>query len=154
MDEIISKKQLREFGLLIGFGFPLLIGWLIPALTGHGLREWTLWVGFIGLIIGLTSPRLLYYPYKFWMKLGLILGWFNSRIILCLVYMIVLIPIAFAMRLIGYDPLRRRQKGEKTYREIKKTIIQISPASFKKWNHFLILLKTYGTFLKSEKNIG
>ena len=120
MDEIISKKQLREFGLLIGFGFPLLIGWLIPALTGHGLREWTLWVGFIGLIIGLTSPRLLYYPYKFWMKLGLILGWFNSRIILCLVYMIVLIPIAFVMRLIGYDPLRSRRKGEKTYREIKK----------------------------------
>jgi len=120
MDEIISKKQLREFGLLIGFGFPLLIGWLIPALTGHGLREWTLWVGFIALIIGLTSPRLLYYPYKFWMKLGLILGWVNSRIILCLVYMIVLIPIAFVMRLIGYDPLRRRRKGEKTYREIKK----------------------------------
>ena len=120
MDEIISKKQLREFGLLIGFGFPLLIGWLIPALTGHGLREWTLWVGFIALIIGLTSPRLLYYPYKFWMKLGLILGWGNSRIILCLIYMIVLIPIAFVMRLIGYDPLRRRRKGEKTYREIKK----------------------------------
>ena len=120
MDEIISKKQLREFGLLIGFGFPLLIGWLIPALTGHGLREWTLWVGFIALIIGLTSPRLLYYPYKFWMKLGLILGWVNSRIILCVVYMIVLIPIAFVMRLIGYDPLRRRRKGEKTYREIKK----------------------------------
>jgi len=120
MDEIISKKQLREFGLLIGFGFPLLIGWLIPALTGHGFREWTLWVGFIGLIIGLTSPRLLYYPYKFWMKLGLILGWVNSRIILCLVYTIVLIPIAFVMRLIGYDPLRRRRKGEKTYREIKK----------------------------------
>ena len=120
MDEIISKKKLREFGLLIGFGFPLLIGWLIPALTGHGFREWTLWVGFIGLIIGLTSPRLLYYPYKFWMKLGLILGWVNSRIILCLVYMIVLIPIAFVMRLIGYDPLRTKQNGEKTYKQNRK----------------------------------
>ena len=120
MKEIISKKQLREFGLLIGFVFPLLIGWLIPALTGHGLREWTLWVGFIGLIIGLTSPRLLYYPYKFWMKLGLILGWVNSRIILGLVYIIVLLPIAFAMRLLRYDPLRTRGKGEKTYREIRK----------------------------------
>ena len=117
MKEIISKKQLREFGLLIGFGFPLLIGWLIPALTGHGLSEWTLWVGFIALIIGLTSPRLLYYPYKFWMKLGLILGWVNSRIILCLVYMIVLLPISFVMRLIGYDPLRTKLKEVKTYRE-------------------------------------
>ena len=120
MKEIISNKRLREFGLLIGFGFPLLIGWLIPLLTGHGFRIWTLWVGFPGLLIGLTSPRLLYYPYKFWMKLGLILGWVNSRIILCLIYMIVLIPIAFVMRLIGYDPLRRLGKGEKTYREKKK----------------------------------
>ena len=120
MKEIISKKQLREFGILIGFGFPLLIGWFIPSLTGHGFREWTLWVGFIGLIIGLTSPRLLYYPYKFWMKLGLTLGWVNSRIILGLVYMIVLLPIAFVMRLIGYDPLRTKQNGEKTYRENRK----------------------------------
>ena len=120
MKEIISKKQLREFGLLIGFGFPLIIGWFIPALTGHGLRSWTLWVGFLGLLIGLTSPKLLYYPYKFWMELGLILGWVNSRIILGFVYMIVLLPIAFIMRLIGHDPLRTKRKGEKTYREKRK----------------------------------
>ena len=120
MKEIISKKQLREFGLLIGFGFPLLIGWLIPALMGYEFRAWTLWVGFIGLLFGINSPRLLYYPYKFWIKLGLTLGWVNSRIILGLVYMIILLPIAFIMRLIGYDPLRTKQSGEKTYRENRK----------------------------------
>ena len=120
MKEIISKKQLREFGLLIGFGFPFLIGWLIPALTGHGFRAWTLWVGFLGLLIGLTSPCLLYYPYKFWMKLGLTLGWVNSKIILGLVYIFVLLPIAFGMRLIGYDPLRTRRNGEKSFREKRK----------------------------------
>ena len=120
MKEIISNKRLREFGLLIGFGFPLLIGWLIPVLTGHGFRVWTLWIGFPGLLIGLTSPHLLYYPYKFWMKLGVILGWVNSRIILGLVFIIVLLPISFVMRLIGYDPLRTKRKGEKTYREKRK----------------------------------
>ena len=120
MKEIISKKQLREFGLLIGFGFPLLIGWLIPALMGHEFRAWTLWVGFIGLLFGINSPRLLYYPYKFWIKLGLTLGWFNSRIILGLVYIIILLPIAFVMRLFGYDPLRTKQSEEKTYRENRK----------------------------------
>ena len=120
MKEIISKKQLREFGILIGFGFPLLIGWLMPALIGHEFRVWTLWVGFIGLLFGMTSPRLLYYPYKFWMKLGLTLGWVNSRIILSLAYIIVLLPIAFVMRLIGYDPLRTKAKEVKTYRENRK----------------------------------
>ena len=120
MKEIISNKRLREFGLLIGFGFPLLIGWLIPVLTGHGFRVWTLWIGFPGLLIGLTSPRILYYPYKFWMKLGVILGWVNSRIILGLVFIIVLLPISFVMRLIGYDPLRTKLKEVKTYRENRK----------------------------------
>ena len=120
MKEIISKRKLREFGLLIGFGFPLLIGLLIPALTGDGFRAWTAWVGFVGLLSGLTSPNLLYYPYKFWMKLGLTLGWVNSRIILGLIYMIILLPIAFIMRLIGYDPLRTKRKVEKTFREKRK----------------------------------
>ena len=120
MKEIISNKRLREFGLLIGFGFPLLIGWLVPALTGHGFREWTLWVGFLGLISGIIFPRSLYYPYKFWMKLGLTLGWINSRIILCLVFIIVLLPISVVMRLIGYDPLRTKRKEVKTYRENQK----------------------------------
>ena len=117
MNEIISKKQLREFGLLIGFGFPILLGWLLPSLFGHGLRAWTLWVGVPGLILGLTAPRLLKYPYKGWITLGHVLGWVNSHIILGLVFIFVLQPIAYIMRLTGYDPLRRRRKGEKTYRE-------------------------------------
>ena len=120
MKKIISNKLLREFGLLIGFGFPLFIGWLIPAFTGHGFRAWTLWVGSLGILIGVTSPRLLYYPYKFWMKLGLTLGWINSRIILGLVFIIVLLPISVVMGLIGYDPLRTKLKEVKTYRENRK----------------------------------
>ena len=117
MKEIISKKQLQEFGLLIGFGFPILIGWLLPSLFGHQFRTWTLWVGVPGLLIGCTAPRLLHYPYKGWMVLGHILGWINSHIILGLVFIFVLQPIAYIMRLTGYDPLKTKRKGEKTYRE-------------------------------------
>ena len=118
--EIISKKRLREFGLLIGFGFPILIGWMLPSIFGHEFRAWTLWVGITGFILGLTAPRLLHYPYEVWMALGRLLGWVNSRIILGLVYIIVLLPIAFVMRIFGYDPLRRQRKGDKTYRENKQ----------------------------------
>jgi len=117
MKDTISKKQLREFGLLIGFGFPILIGWLLPSIFGHELRLWTLWLGIPGLILGLTAPRLLKYPYKGWMALGHTLGWINSHIILGLVFILVLQPIAYIMRLSGYDPLRRRRKGKATYRE-------------------------------------
>ena len=120
MKETITKKQLRDFGLLIGFGFPILIGWLLPAIFGHEFRTWTLWIGFPGLILGLTAPRLLHYPYKSWIALGHALGWINSHIILGLVFIFVLQPIAYIMRLIGYDPLRTKRKKEKTYRENRK----------------------------------
>jgi len=120
MKEQISKKQLRDFGLLIGFGFPILIGWLLPLLFGHEFRAWTLLVGIPGLILGLISPRLLNYPYKGWMALGHALGWVNSHIILALVFIVVLQPIAYVMRYTGYDPLKRRRKEEKTYRENKQ----------------------------------
>ena len=117
MNEIITNKRLREFGLLIGFVFPLLIGWFIPALTGHGFRVWTLLIGLPAFIMGLISPLLLHYPYKIWMAIGYGLGWINSKIILGLIFIAVLLPIAFVMRLTNYDPLKTKRKGEKTYRE-------------------------------------
>ena len=115
-----SKKQLQEFGILIGLGFPIIIGWLIPAISGHIFRSWSLWVGFTSLILGILKPGLLFYPYKGWMKLGHALGWVNSRIILGLVHLIILQPIAIVMKIFGYDPLKVKKSNEKSYREIKK----------------------------------
>ena len=120
LKEKITKKDLRNFGLLIGFGFPIFIGWLLPSIFGHEFRAWTLWIGVTGLILGITAPRLLHYPYKTWMSLGHALGWINSHIILGLVFIFVLQPIAYIMRLMGYDPLRIKRKKEKTYRENRK----------------------------------
>ncbi len=113
----ISKKQLREFGLLIGFGFPILIGWLLPAIVGHNFRIWTLWVSLPSLFLGVFKPSILLYPYKAWMALGYTLGWINSRIILGLVFIIVLQPIALIMSVFGYDPLKKKKENLESYRE-------------------------------------
>ena len=117
MQKNISEKQLREFGLLLGFGFPFLIGWLLPVTAGDGFKTWTIWVGIPGLILALIAPSALYYPYQVWMALGQALGWVNSHLILGLVFLVVLQPIASIMRLTGYDPLRRKRQGKNTYRE-------------------------------------
>tara|TARA_B100000212_G_scaffold10434_1_gene7662 strand:- start:1668 stop:2060 length:393 start_codon:yes stop_codon:yes gene_type:complete len=122
MKESISKKQLREFGFLIGLGFPILIGFIIPAFGGHAFRAWTLFVGLPSFILGILKPSLLFYPYKAWMKLGLALGWINSRIILGLVYFIVLLPISLIMKIFGYDPLRKKKSNKQSYRENKKNL--------------------------------
>ena len=119
MKNHIPKKTLREFGFLIGFTFPFLIGWLLPLIGGHSFRTWTLCISIPSIILAISKPGLLLYPYKAWMKLGHILGWLNSRIILGLVFLIVLQPIALIMRIFGHDPLRTKMFSQKSYREIK-----------------------------------
>ena len=119
MKKNIPKKTLREFGFLIGITFPFLIGLALPLMAGHPFRSWTLWLGIISLILAILKPELLLYPYRAWMKLGHILGWVNSRIILGLIFLIVLQPIALIMRILGHDPLRTKKFARKSYREIK-----------------------------------
>ena len=116
----VSIKQLREFGFLFGIGLPTIIGVIIPAIFGHGLRIWTLWIGLPFLPLGIFRPKLLTYPYRGWMLIGECLGWINSNIILGLVFFIVLLPIALIMRVFGHDPLRIRQRNLNTFREIKE----------------------------------
>ena len=119
MKNNIPKKTLREFGFLIGILFPFLIGWALPLIGGHSFRTWTLGLGIISIILAISKPRLLIYPYRAWMQLGHILGLLNSRIILGLVFLIVLQPIALFMRIFGHDPLRTKKFAQKSYREIK-----------------------------------
>ncbi len=119
MKDNINRKILREFGFLISVFFPFLIGWILPAFVGHPFRFWTLWISLPALILALTKPILLFYPYKAWMKLGHILGWINSRIILGMVFFIVLQPIALLMKSFGHDPLRLKKSNQKSYKENK-----------------------------------
>ena len=119
MKKNINNKILREFGFLISFVFPILIGWILPAFGGHSFRLWTLWISLPALILALIRPGLLFYPYKAWMNLGYILGWINSRIILGLVFFIVLQPIAILMKFFGHDPLRLTKNNQKSYKEDK-----------------------------------
>ena len=113
----VSKKQLREFGILLGIVFPVVFGWLIPALKSHHQPLWPFLIGVPILTLGLLAPRALQWPYQTWMKLGHILGWINSHLILGSVFVFVLQPIACVMRLTGYDPLKRKRAGLETYRE-------------------------------------
>ena len=116
----MSKKQLREFGFLIGLGLPIFIGLIIPLIVGHTLKGWTLWIALPFLVLGILKPQLLFYPYKLWIFIGNILGWINSRLILGLIYILILQPIALIMKIIGHDPLKLKRVNELSYREIIK----------------------------------
>tara|TARA_Y100001978_G_C23637091_1_gene406398 strand:- start:155 stop:547 length:393 start_codon:yes stop_codon:yes gene_type:complete len=115
-----SQKNYRDFGLLVGLLFPLIIGYLIPLLTGHDFRIWTLFLSSPLILLAILSPGKLANFYKFWIRLGYILGFINSRIILGTIFFLILMPTAFLMKIFGYDPLRRKKTTKKTYRELRE----------------------------------
>lgn len=116
----INKKQLKDFGIFIGISFPLFIGLIIPLIFGHKFREWTLFISIPFIALAFIRPYLLFYPYKLWMFIGKMLGWLNSKLILGLIFIIVVQPISFFMKLFGYDPLRTKFLNSSSYREIRK----------------------------------
>ena len=117
--EIFTKKTLREFGIIFGLLFPIFIGFLVPLIYGHDFKQWTIWIGLAFISFGISMPSILYYPYKVWMKIGYLLGLINSRIVLGLIFIFILQPISLLMRIFGHDPLRMKNFGQKSYREIK-----------------------------------
>ena len=109
-----DTKTLREFGLVFAGGlivfFGLLIPWIFdrPWVWQEGGAHWP-WIGAAAFAAaGLALPRLLKWVYIAWMKLGHVLGWINTRIILGIVFFLIFMPVALIFRLSGRDPMERK----------------------------------------------
>tara|TARA_Y100001978_G_C23664533_1_gene420491 strand:- start:59 stop:451 length:393 start_codon:yes stop_codon:yes gene_type:complete len=113
-------RKFRDFGLLIGVLFPLLIGFIVPKLLDHNFRIWTLYVGIPLIIMGIFSPSKLKKPYYLWINLGNTLGFINSHIIIGIIFYLILLPISILLKLKGYDPLRKKRNNLPSYRELRE----------------------------------
>ena len=112
-----DNKSLREFGLVFAAGLILFFGLLLPWIWDKPWPSWP-WIGAAGFAgAGLLLPQLLKPVFIVWMKLGLLLGWINTRIILGIVFFLLFAPLALMFRLYGHDPMQRKLDGTvKTYR--------------------------------------
>jgi hypothetical protein len=113
----LTIKELQEFGLLTGGIIAGLFGLILPLIQGHSLPiiPWIIAITLVGLAIIL--PKSLDPIYRFWMKIGLYVGWLESRIILSIVFFIILTPMAFIMKLLKRDTMARNFDFEgETYR--------------------------------------
>jgi len=114
-----KRKQLRQFGLLLGVLIPLFFCVLLPALHSHSAPLWPVGIGVILILLGVVAPQRLSLVYRGWMALGNVLGFINSHLILGVVFVFVLQPIALIMRCLGHDPLRKRwDASTDSYREV------------------------------------
>lgn len=104
--ETLPNKQLRNFGLILASGLGLLFG-IIPLIRHHDLHTIPLMIAGFILALSFIKASLLKVIYKPWMKIGHVLGWINTRIILGVIYFLLITPIGLVMRLFGVDRMHR-----------------------------------------------
>lgn len=94
----MSHQELKAFGILMAWAFPLFIGIIAPWILGVGLQWWTLWVSGCFISLAFVAPKLIYIPYKVWMFIGGIVGFINTRIILGFTFYLLIFPIGLILR--------------------------------------------------------
>lgn len=113
----LDKKGLREFGLTGGAILAVVFGLLLPLLRGHALPVWPWAAAGIFWVWALLAPATLNPVYQVWMRIGLALGWVETRIILGAVFYGLILPMGLIMRLLNRDSMARRfEPSLNTYR--------------------------------------
>jgi len=123
----------RSFGKTVGTAFCVLAG--LAYWRNHPLAsEVTVVLGALLLAGGFLLPTALRYPYRGWMKFARATGWFNTRLLLILVFYLVITPIALLLRLFGKSTLKLRWEKEAASYWIRREKVPFDPQRYEK--HF------------------
>ena len=101
-------SDLRSFAWIVGGVTSIVFGIIFPYINRGSFNIYLIGIGVVILMFGLLLPKLLLYPYKAWMLIGLVLGFINTRILLSVIFFFLFTPIGLLRRLLGKDSMNRR----------------------------------------------
>ncbi|NOG84105.1 MAG: hypothetical protein EX341_00820 [Candidatus Scalindua sp. SCAELEC01] len=114
LDPKKEKRDIRTVFLILCAIFSFLSWRHFPSLSSYAL---------LGLVFTLL-PFIALYPillrpvFKLWLKVAKTIGWFNTQVILTLLFILIFIPVGLFMRLFRKDQMRRNLLvDEETYWE-------------------------------------
>lgn len=96
-----STKALREFAYTMAGAFVIIFCVILPWLFSRAIPLWPIVIAVILLLQAIIYPPSLIPVQTLWMRIGGILGWINTRIILGIVFFILLTPIGWLQRVRG-----------------------------------------------------
>lgn len=98
-----TKKELREFGLIVGAVFGMLATLFLW--RGKSFYLYFYIISMFLVLFGLIVPVLLKPMQKIWMTFAVIIGFFVTRIILGILFYFVITPVGIIMKISGKDIL-------------------------------------------------
>lgn len=86
------------------------------------MRFWAVGLGAALMLTGGVLPSVLRPIHRVWMRVGHLLGWINTRILLGIVFYGLVTPTGVIFRLLGKDTMRRQAFTEEgsTYRVLRQ----------------------------------
>ena len=96
----VTTYQIRSFAFPLG-GIFALIGLWPWIWQDTGIRLWAILISGALLLPGLLFPRILTPAYRAWMVFADKLAWFNSRVLLGIIFYGVLTPIGLIRKVFG-----------------------------------------------------
>lgn len=93
-----SISALREFAYIMAAAVPLIFCLLLPWLFDRATPYWPLILASLLLVQAWIYPNSLIPLQAGWMRIGAILGWINTRIILAVVFFVLIAPIGWIQR--------------------------------------------------------
>ena len=111
--ENIKIPSNRSFGFVFATVFFLIA--IYPLINSGEIKNWSIIVSIIFLILGLINSRLLSPLNNLWFKFGIYLGKIISPIIMGIIFFLVVTPIGLIMKILKKDLLNLRYNSKKTY---------------------------------------
>ncbi len=108
-----SPSELRSFGLIFSIMIAAVFGLALPFLFSGEYRLWPWVLGGTFALWALIHPASLKPVYYVWMRIALVLGFINTRIIMFILFYGLFLPIGLVMRLFGWDAMHRKLTADK-----------------------------------------
>ena len=112
MDDIKISSN-RSFGIVFFIVFLLIA--LYPLTYSQDIRNWSVIISIIFLVLGLFNSKILTPLNRLWFKFGIFLGKIISPIIMGIIFFLVVTPIGLLMRLLGKDLINLKYNNNKSY---------------------------------------
>ena len=108
-----EKRDIRIVFLIFSAIFGVIAWRHYPSILSYAFT------GVVLVILPLVAfaPTLLRPVFNLWLKIAHAIGWFNTQVLLTIVFILVFIPTGLIMRLFRKDPMKRKMLAEGSYWE-------------------------------------